>query len=308
MRICFYGVGGVGGYFGAIIKDSFKDKHDIYFVARGGHKDAICENGLTLKKSGGEQIINVSPKLCTDNIDDLPVCDIVFLSVKCYDLANAAKSLNKISNENTIIMPLLNGVDIYERIREHLNTGVVLPSCVYIGTHIESPGVIFQNGGNGKIFIGKDPGAPDFYPDTLLTLLKDSNLDLKWENDIEVSIWSKYLFIAAYGLVTATYSKSLGEIMDNYELSQMTIAIMREIELIAKKINVSLSPDIVEASFSKGKQFPYETKTSLQRDVESKGDINEMDLFGGTLIRYGEQYNIQIPTIRSVYEKFIYGD
>lgn len=308
MRICFYGVGGVGGYFGAIIKDSFKDKHDIYFVARGGHKDAICENGLTLRKSGGQQIINVSPKLCTDNIDDLPVCDIVFLSVKCYDLANAAKSLNKISNENTIILPLLNGVDIYKRILEHLNTGVVLPSCVYIGTHIESPGVISQNGGNGKIFIGKDPRTPDFYPDTLLTLLKDSNLDLKWENDIEVSIWSKYLFIAAYGLVTATYSKSLGEIMDNYELSQMTIAIMREIELIAKKINVSLSPDIVEASFSKGKQFPYETKTSLQRDVESKGDINEMDLFGGTLIRYGEQYNIQIPTIRSVYEKFIYGD
>lgn len=282
MKICFLGVGGVGGYFGTIIADKFKDQHEIYFVARGGHKNAICVNGLTLKKSGGEQVINVSPTLCTDNIDDLPICDIVFLSVKGYDLANAAKSLNKISNEKTIILPLLNGVDIYERIRVHLVTGIVLPSCVYIGTHIESPGVIFQKGGNCNIFIGKDRMLPDFYPDSLLTLLTDSNLDYKWEDNIEVPIWSKYMFISAYGLVTATYEKTIGEILDNPELSQITKAIMHEIELIANRTNVPLSSDIVETSFLKGKQFPYETKTSFQRDVESKGKVNEIDLFGGT--------------------------
>jgi 2-dehydropantoate 2-reductase len=305
MKICFFGVGGVGGYYGTIITDKFKDKHDIYFVARGGHKNAICTNGLTLKKSGGEQIINTSPTQCTDNIDDLPICDIVFLSVKGYDLETAAISLNKISNEKTIILPLLNGVDIYERIRKHLVTGIVLPSCVYIGTHIESPGVIIQKGGNCNIFIGKDPMLPDFYPDILLTLLKDSNLDFKWENNIDVPIWSKYMFIAAYGLVTATYEKTLGEILDDFELSQITKAIMHEIELIARKLNVPLSADIVETSFLKGKQFPYETKTSFQRDVESKGRINEIDLFGGTLIRYSEQYKIMIPNIKIVFDRFM---
>jgi 2-dehydropantoate 2-reductase len=305
MKICFFGVGGVGGYFGTIVTDKFKDKHDIYFVARGVHKNAICSKGLTLKKSGGEQIFNVSPTLCTDNIDVLPICDIVFLSVKGYDLANAAKSLNKISNEKTIILPLLNGVDIYERIREHLVTGIVLPSCVYIGTHIESPGVIFQKGGSCNIFIGKDPMLPAFYPDSLLTLLTDSNLDFKWENNIEVPIWSKYMFIAAYGLVTATYDKTLGEILDDSELSQITKAIMREIEQIAKRANVHLSPDIVETTFLKGKQFPHETKTSFQRDVESKRNINEIDLFGGTLIRYSEQYKVKIPNIKYVVNKFM---
>lgn len=305
MKICFFGVGGVGGYFGTIIADKYKGQHDIYFVARGGHKNAICMNGLTLKKSGGEQIINVSPTLCTDNIDDLPICDIVFLSVKGYDLANAAKSLNKISNVKTIILPLLNGVDIYKRIREHLNTGIVLPSCVYIGTHIESPGVIFQKGGNCNIFMGKDPMLPDFYPDSLLALLTDCKLDYKWENNIEVPIWSKYMFIAAYGLVTATYEKTLGEILDNPELSKITKAIMYEIELIANRTNVSLSSDIVESSFLKGKQFPYETKTSFQRDVETKGKINEIDLFGGTLMRFSEQYNIPIPNTKYVYDRFM---
>lgn len=305
MKICFFGVGGVGGYFGTIIADKFKDKHDIYFVARGANKNTICTNGLTLKKAGGEQIINVSPTLCTDDVDDLPICDIVFLSVKEYDLVNAAKSLNKISNAKTIIIPLLNGVDIYERIREHLDVAVILPSCVYIGTHIESPGVIFQKGGSCSIFIGKDPKFSDFYPDSLLTLLKDSNLDFKWENNIEVPIWSKYMFIAAYGLVTATYEKTLGEILDDPELSHITKAIMCEIEQIAKKRKVSLSADIVETSFLKGKQFPHGTKTSFQRDVELKGKINEIDLFGGTLIRFSEQYDVPILNIENVLHKFM---
>jgi 2-dehydropantoate 2-reductase len=305
MKICFYGVGGVGGYFGTIIADKFKGQHDIYFVARGGHKIAIRANGLTLKKSGGEQVINVLPTLCTDNVEDLPICDIIFLSVKCYDLENAAKSINKISNDKTIILPLLNGVDIYDRIREHLFTGIVLPSCVYIGTHIESAGVIFQKGGNCNIFIGKDKKFSDFYPETLFSLLKDSNIDFKWDDAIEIAIWSKYMFIAAYGLITATYDKTLGEIIENSELSQKTKAIMSEIEQIARRLNISLSSDIVETSFIKGKQFPYETKTSFQRDVESKGKINEIDLFGGTLIRYGEQYNIRIPNIKKVFDRFM---
>jgi 2-dehydropantoate 2-reductase len=220
-------------------------------------------------------------------------------------LSNAVKSLKKICNEKTIILPLLNGVDIYERIRKYLVTGIVLQSCVYIGTHIESPGVIYQKGGNCNVFIGKDPKFPDFYPDSLLDLFNDSNLNFKWEDNIEVPIWSKYMFIAAYGLVTATYEKTLGEILDDPELSQITKAIMGEIEQIARRKNIPLSADSVESSFLKGKQFPYDTKTSFQRDVESKGEINEIDLFGGTLVRYSEQYDITIPNIKNVFDRFM---
>ena len=181
MKICFFGVGGVGGYYASVITDKFSEKHDIYFVARGMHKDAIRKNGLILKKSGGLETITVFPKICTDTVADLPVCDLIILSVKSYDLAGAVEQISTIVNSETVILPLLNGVDIYERIRELLPSGHVLPSCVYVGTHIESPGVIYQKGGNCKIYMGKDPESPDFYPDTLLSLLKDAQVDFSWE-------------------------------------------------------------------------------------------------------------------------------
>ena len=305
MKICFFGLGGVGGYFATLITEKFNREHDIYFIARGSHKDAILKNGLTLKKAGSDSLINVSPKNCFDTVNELPVCDIVVLSVKGYDLRDASKKISKIVDERTIILPLLNGVDIYERIRAYLNKGVILPSCVYIGSQIESPGIINQTGGSCKILVGKDPMFPDFYPESLLSLFKDSELDISWDNNVKVAIWSKYMFITAYGLVTATYEETFGEILDNPELSVMTKSIMREIEAIAERLNIPLSSDIVETSFLLAKQFHYETTTSLQRDVESKGKTNEGNLFGGTLIRLGEELKIPTPNTKIIYEKLL---
>jgi 2-dehydropantoate 2-reductase len=305
MKICFFGVGGVGGYFGTLVTKRFQKEHDIYFIARGAHKDVIIKNGLTLKKAGGNEIISVSPKLCTDKPEELPICDIIILSVKSYDLASVAKEISKISNDKTIILPLLNGVDIYDRIRDHLSKGIVLPSCVYVGTHIESQGIIFQKGGSCKISIGKDPAYPNFYPEPLLNLLKGSEIDFDWEENVEISIWSKFMFIAAFGLVTAAFNKTLGEILEDSELSKKTKSIMCEIYEIAHKLNIPLNQDIVETSFLKAKQFPYEAKTSFQRDVESKGKINEGDLFGGTLIRYGTKLDIATPESKNVFQKLL---
>jgi 2-dehydropantoate 2-reductase len=305
MKICFYGVGGVGGYFGTLVTQRFKDEHGIYFIARGKHKDFICKNGLTLKRDGGAEVINVSPEKCTDNIHVLPVCDIIILSVKGYDLVNAVNDISVISSQDTIILPLLNGVDIYERIRKYLDKAIVLPSCVYIGTYIESPGIISQDGGDSKILIGYDPMFPDFYPESILNLLKESKINFNWEKNIQVSIWSKYMFIAAYGLVTATYDKTVGEVLESSELSQITKSIMKEIEKIAKRLNIPLDSDIVDTSFFKAKQFPFETRTSFQRDVESKGKTNEADIFGGTIIRYGDELGIPVPNTRDILKKLM---
>jgi len=55
---------------------------------------------------------------------------------------------------------------------------------------------------------------------------------------------------------------------------------MREIERIAQRMNIPLDDDIVEVSFNKARQFPYETKTSVQRNVESKGKTMKQIYWG----------------------------
>ena len=307
MNICFWGIGGVGGFYGALLTKHVNETGSgkTYFIVRGKHKDAILKNGLLLKKDGGKEEILVRPYSCSDTVDDLPVFDVVVVSVKGYDLDSATRELTKITDKNSIILPLLNGADIYERIRRNVSDGVVLPSCLYISAHIESPGVIFQTGGSGQIAIGKDPQYPKLYPENLMNLFRNAGITITFFEDINTEIWTKYIFIASFALVTATYNKTLGEIVGNEKLGTLAKDIMREVESIAKALKINLPDDIVEKTFSKAGQFPFETKTSFQRDVELKGRQSEWDLLGGTVIRYAEKLDIPVPATRDTLDRLL---
>lgn len=151
MNVGTIGIGGVGGYFGGKLtgllgQDTNKDLK-IYFVARNKHLEEIKKNGLLLSTvEDGETICR--PTLATDNIDELPELDLCFLCVKSYDFNSVLKAVKNKIKDDTDIIPLLNGVDIYERVRKIIPNGVVYPSCAYVGTHLERYGKVTQNGGS----------------------------------------------------------------------------------------------------------------------------------------------------------------
>jgi 2-dehydropantoate 2-reductase len=86
------------------------------------------------------------------------------------------------------------------------------------------------------------------------------------------------------------------------ELRGLVVKIMSEIVAIAEKKGVSLPPGIVESSVGKANNFPFETKTSYQRDIESKGRRNEGNLFGGTIIRMGKKTGVATQVTQEIYE------
>jgi len=309
MNVCFLGVGGVGGYYGALLTRHFDStgRGRTYFVARGRHGHAIIERGLTLRKEGGKEEIRVRPFACSDTAAGLPVCDIVVVSVKGYDLDAAMEQVAGITGDTTIVLPLLNGADIYERMRTRLGKGYIFASCLYLGTHIESPGVIFQMGGSGQIAIGRDPLHPDVYPEKLIELFRNAGILIEFHEDVNVEIWKKYIFIGPFALVTATWSKTIGEVAADAGLARLVTDIMKEIASIAKALKIELPPDIVETSFLKAGQFPFETKTSFQRDVETKGRQSEWDLLGGSVIRYADRLGIPAENTRATLERLLKG-
>lgn len=201
--IWVYGVGGVGGFIGGKIARFLQKEHRedarLYFVARGEHLKEIQKNGLVLN-TGDEKGLVCVPTRATDNIDELPPPDLCFLCVKSYDLDAVCCALNEHITRETVIIPLLNGIDIYDRARKIITSGVILPACIYAGTHIERPGVVTQKGGEGKIILGKDPEYPDFHPEEVLQFLKEAAISFQWFENALPAVWEKYLFIAGFGL------------------------------------------------------------------------------------------------------------
>ncbi len=304
-KVCIYGTGGVGGYFGGRIAEVFNKspefkRSEIFFIARGKHLKVIQQNGIKLKTP--ERTISAKPKFATSGISEIPSPDLILLCVKSYDLSRAVASIKTVMKENTVIIPLLNGVDIYERIRVVLNVGIVLLACLYLSTYIESPGVINQIGGNGVIIFGKDKKYPQYNGENVKSFFDKAGIKYDWRDDSYPPIWEKYLFIAAFGLVTAFTGKSLGEVMENGKYRQMVNGIIEEIYAISRAKSINLHADIVEKTLQMGYNFPCETRTSYQRDIESKARFNEGDLFGGFIIREGKALGIPTPVTESVYQ------
>lgn len=304
-RIAVVGIGGVGGYFGGRLarhyhpssrQDGPVDEAEavrVDFVARGEHLEAIRRRGLLLNTAEQTTMI-CRPFQATDRIEELDRPDICLICVKGYDLDDVSRRLAPVVGPRTLVLPLLNGVDIRERIRRRVNRALVLPACVYVSASIVEPGVVTKHGGAGLLIYGQDPDHKEYRPDAIRRLFERAGIAVEYREDPYPAIWEKYLYIASFALVTAWAGKPMGAVSAEKRLSDLTVGIMEEIQAIAAQRGVRLQPGVVSTSLAKAKNLPYDTKTSYQRDVE-KGGRNEGELFGATIIRLGRESGVPTP-------------
>jgi len=296
-ELCVFGVGGVGGYFGGRLAWWLAGQADpawhVHFVARGAHLAAIRSSGLVLNTP--EARLVCTPASASGDMQDMPAPDIVLLCVKSYDLDAALRQVAERCHPDTALIPLLNGVDIHARIRAHLPEARVLPACVFVGTHLDGPGEVTQRGGDGVIVVGADPDHPGYVPEDFLALLGGARVRYRWCDDARPAVWEKFVFIAAFGLVTAASRKSLGEVLGDERLLADARGIMDEVVALAEREGVALDPQVVAHAMVRASGFPFETRTSFQRDVEAGGP-DEGGLFGGTILRLGKRLGVPTPT------------
>jgi len=267
VKIAIIGIGGVGGYYGGKLaqKYSIKGEHDVFFVARGKHLAEIKKKGLkVITQEEGE--FTAIPTTATDNPKDLGLVDLVFFCVKTYDLETAAQQLN---------------------------------GCVYISSAIQTPGVIRQVGGPRKLIFGPENYDPEKYR-YIEEILRNADIRAELTTDISVQVWTKYIFIGPLATIDSLLRKPLGAIIEDEKNKQMLKGLMEEVNLIAKKRGIFLPEDIIPLSLEKVSGFPYETKTSMQRDFES-GRKTEIETFTGYIVKSGKELGVATPLHQEAY-------
>ena len=154
------GIGGIGGVIGSRLALRLPATgRQVTFIARGPHLAAIRAAGLRLIRPDGTAVL-VRPDLATDSLEQAPAPDLAVLCVKSYDLEQVAERLAAVIKPDTVVLPLLNGADIRERLRARLRRGIVPPACIYVSARRREPGTVEHVGGAGKIHLGPDPEAP----------------------------------------------------------------------------------------------------------------------------------------------------
>jgi len=207
--------------------------------------------------------------------------------------------LSEIITGDTLIIPLLNGIDIYERIREILPAAIILPAGVYVSANIAEPGVVVQHGITGTLFCGPDPQHADDYQ-YLAGFFKGLDINFQWYENPFYPIWEKYIFIASFGLVTAYSGEPFGGVLADARLKELVQQVMQEIIALAQARGIKLKQDVADSVITKALAFPYETKSSYQRDIEA-GRRNEGDIFAGTILRFGRDSRVPTPVTGELY-------
>ena len=297
-NICIAGLGGVGGYFGGMIAlnitSNYKDKRNIVFIARGAHLEAIQRKGLIIKPFDGEPITCI-PNVATQKITDLNLINLLIVAVKGYDLQQMMISLKEKISSDTVIIPLLNGVGNEEKIRKIITKGIVLPTCVYISSRIEEPGVIKMMGSIARIVLGPDPLNPEYDSSEIISFFKNMGIKIEWAENPQVAIWQKYMFVAPASLITAANNITMNGIVQNEDFKQDFCAVMAEIRKIAEKKNIFLPENAEADSIRIAEKIDKDAKTSFQLDIEKKKAKTEIDSFGYAIIKMGKEVSVDTP-------------
>ncbi len=151
MQVAVIGAGAIGCYYGGLL---LKAGHDVTFIGRQPHVDAINAHGLLLDMQGFKG--HLPAKAATD-ATALAAPDLVLVCVKSADTEAAGRSLAGRLRPDTSVLSLQNGVDNAPRLRA-VTGHPVIAAVVYVGTGMAGPGHVRHHGGGG-LTIGASPAS-----------------------------------------------------------------------------------------------------------------------------------------------------
>jgi 2-dehydropantoate 2-reductase len=296
-RIGILGLGGVGGYFGGLLAKAYfkSDEVEIIFIARGETQKAIAENGLKIITDTTEII--VYPKIVSNNPDEIGVLDYLICATKTYDIKESLTSLKPCISSKTVILPLYNGVDAPQRIQKIFPENDILQGCVYIISMIFSPGTIRKIGFYEKLFFGSKTASVSRLNE-LQSIFEKAKIESYLVENIEETVWEKFIFISALASVTSYLNQNIGEILSKKKSKAVYVELLHEIEAVAKAKGLQLPEDIVNQTIVKLEKSPKEATSSMHRDLAS-GNKTEVISLTQFVVNEGLKHNVKTP----LYEK-----
>jgi len=296
MRIAAMAAGAVGGYFGARLAAA---GHDVFFIARGAHRDAMLSNGLKVESVHGDVHLP-KPNVSDDPAKVGPV-DVVLFAVKLWDTEKAAEQARPLLGPNTRVVTLQNGVDSYERIAPIVGAERAIAGVTYVVTVIERPGVIKQTSTFQSIICGTSDGRPDAPLEAFVTAAKAAGIPITLSDNIARDRWHKFIFLSATSGATAVTRNPMGPILADLDTRALFRNIMRETLAVGQAKGVALDDGFVDERMAfADKNVPATMKASMANDLD-RGNRLELDWLAGKVCQLGRELKVPTPVNDTVY-------
>ncbi len=303
MKIAAMAAGAVGAYFGGRMQAA---GHDVAYIARRAHLDALRKDGLKIESVHGDLHL---PKVnATDDPKQIGPVDIVLFAVKLWDTETAAELAKPLVGPNTRVITLQNGVDSYERVSGILGKEQTCPGTAYIAGRQarRRPGVMRHTskkfarshagrkpdgrqtgreacrlcrGGQGRPH--RHPGAP--------------------QDDMNRERWQKFIFLSSMAGVNCMMREPIGKVLaDPARARFYRHALMEECLKVGQTSGAKVPESWVDDRMTFSDNAPPGMKASMYHDLEA-GNRLELDWLTGKVVSLGHQLGVPVPASEAVY-------
>lgn len=283
------GAGGTGAYYGGALA---KAGHDVTFIARGSHLDAINKSGLQLNTVLLGDFHLDSP--ATDDMSSIGPVDLVIFAVKSWGTETAIADMAGLVGKNTLIISTQNGIDSERLLSDAFGKEHVLGCTATVSSMITSPGVVTQAGGPGSLVVGALTEGQSARVNDLVTQCVAAGIAAETHENIELAIWEKFTFICALSGMTALTRKPIGEIFAQESTTQMYLQVLSEVAEVGRATGVPLPQSIAADLLATTQAREPFIIGSMGHDLIANNPI-EISLLNARVVELGTKHNIKTP-------------
>jgi 2-dehydropantoate 2-reductase len=283
MRHAVLGAGGVGAFLGAAL-------------ARAGRDVLLLMREESLARYDG--VVHVKSAVLGDFDAGLPAAptleeqvDVLWVVTKATQLADALARIPQGAAEDSVVVPLLNGLDHVELLRRRFGHIAVLPASITIESERVEPGLVRQLSSFASVLLSPAPQAED-----LRAELVDAGIAASVGQSEASVLWGKLAVLAPIALTTTLRGSELGGVVADPAWRPRLEACVREVAAAAREEGVVLDP---EAMIAQIESAPPGIRSSMQKDREA-GRPTEIDAIGGSVLRAAARHGLDAPATQAL--------
>jgi len=284
MRIAVLGPGGVGGLLAGVLD---RAGSEVLVVARESTVAVIAEHGLRVRSVTFGEFVARPRAMATLRE---PV-DALIVATKADGLAPA---LERIGADPGVVLPLLNGLDHIEQLREHFAPASVLAGSIRVEADRPEPGVIVHT--SPFLLVCMASAHQQAHPAmrALEQALSQAEVPVRVLDSEAQVMWSKLVRLNALACTTSAHDKLLGEIRSTPALRAELVGAIEE----ACAVGLAEGAEDVDAvtAIAELERAHATLGSSMQRDIAA-GRAPELDAIPGSVLRAAARHDLRCPTI-----------
>lgn len=283
------GSGAVGSYFGAVLH---KAGHDVVFVGRGAHLNAIKNNGLVVESSAAG-IFTIEPNI-TDVLDSKYKAELILFCVKGYQNEKALDLISTAIDSNTSIITLQNGIGSGDSLAERFGQSKVLLGVTYIDAMRPKSGYVTETSDRCNIIFGELDGTITNRTKKFKDALDIKGIQVELVDDILKYVWQKFIYICGWSGMMSLTRSPMSSIMAVPEAKQLTIEAMNEALEIAMAKDIPIDENFMDETIEYFSNVGDDAVSSMLLDLLNGNPI-EIDVINAAAVSMGSSVGVSTP-------------